>query len=69
MLQPIIMKKNDKFDLLLVKPEDGDNLEIKNLNILAPIIKNLVNKEKNFIANVDSISIIDNELIYNRFCA
>jgi len=65
MLQPIIMKKNDKFVLLLVRPEDGDNLEIKDLNILVPIIKNLVNQEKNFIANVDSISIINNELIFN----
>ena len=59
------MKEDGQFVLLLVRPEDGDNLEIKDLNILVPIIKNLVNQEKDFIANVDNISIINNELVFN----
>ena len=65
MLQPIVMKENGKSVLLLVRPEEGDNLEIKDLNVLVPIIQNLVKQEQNFIANVDSISIINNELIFN----
>ena len=67
MLKSIAMKNSDgQYVGLLLRPEEGNFIDKEYLDSLISIIKNLIINQDDFSANIDKISIADNEIIFDN---